>query len=205
LGVVPWAPWVFGAATVGFTVLPAVVADHISGIAAAFAGGVAGLVLMSGIAVQPLARRLRATGGLRVRVAGLSAAAIGLAGCALTASTGELALVPVVAIVLGSSYGLLFVSGLLEVERLADAHEATSLMACFYALTYLGIAIPFLLSLFAAGGRYTTPLLVAALLPLLAIPLAALGSRTPPRAQPPAVQLTSIPVDPSSYCPLRRS
>jgi MFS family permease len=205
LGVVPWAPWVFGAPSVGFTILPAVVADHISHIAAAFAGGVAGLVLMAGIAVQPLARRLGTTGARRIRVAGLSAAAAGLAGCALTASTGEVALVPAVAIVLGSGYGLLFVLGLLEVERLAEAHEASSLVACFYALTYLGIVIPFLLSLFAAGGQYTAPLLVAALLPLLAVPLAALGSRTPPQAQPPAVRLTDVPVDPSSYCPLRKS
>jgi hypothetical protein len=204
LGVVPWAPWVFGAPSIGFTILPAVVADHVSGIAAAFAGGVAGLVLMAGIAVQPLARRLGATGALRIRLVGLLAAAAGLAGCALTAATGEVALVPAVAIVLGSGYGLLFVLGLLEVERLAEAHEASSLMACFYALTYLGIAIPFLLSLFAAGGRYTAPLFVAALLPLLAVPLAALGSRTPPQAQPPAVQLTDVPVDPSSHCPLRR-
>ncbi|WP_329528412.1 MFS transporter [Streptomyces sp. NBC_01462] len=205
LGVVPWAPWASGTTSVGCTVLPAVVADRISTVAPVFGGGVAGLVFLARIAVQPLARRLGAIGRLRLRTAGLSTATAGLAGCALAASTGEVFLVPVVAVVLGSADGLLFVSGSLEVDRPADAGEAMSVRALFHALTYLGTVIPFLLSVFAQGGGYTAPLLVAALVPLAAVPLAATAAGASPRAQPPAPRLTDVPVDPSSCCPARKT
>ncbi len=169
----------FGTATVGFTVLPAVVAERVGGAAVAFSGGVAGLVLMTGVVVQPLARRLGVSGSLRPRIAGLLVAAVGLCGSALAVSTRAVILVPVVAVVLGAAYGILFVSGLLEVEQLADRGELAGLTALFYGLIYLGIGVPFGLALFAGTRGYAAPTLIAALAVLLALPPAIIAARRP--------------------------
>jgi MFS family permease len=185
LGVVPWAPWVFGTATIGFTVLPVLVADRMRA-PIAFSGLVAGLVLAAGVAVQPLARRLGRGGGPRARSAGLSAAALGLAGGAAVACTRNLVLALAVALVLGASYGVLLVSGLVEVEHLAAPDELAGLTAIFYTMTYVGVGFPLILAACAGAYGYTTALLAAALLPLVTLPLTAAATKRkrPPQSAP---------------------
>ncbi|MET7992155.1 MFS transporter [Amycolatopsis sp. NPDC005232] len=178
LGVLPWAPWVFGIATIGFATLPAVISQQV-GQPVVLSGGVAGLVLAAGIAVQPLARWLGRSGDARAEVAGLLVATAGLVVCALVAATQAAVLVPVAAVVLGSGYGVLLVTGLRTVERLANPGETAGLVAIFYALTYTGLAAPYLLAMFAGGHRYTVVLLAAALITLLTVPLAIAGVRRP--------------------------
>ena len=63
--VVPTAPWVFLAPSVGMAVLPGLVADELPGLHLAFAGIVAGLTLGVGVLVQPFARRLDSVGTVR--------------------------------------------------------------------------------------------------------------------------------------------
>lgn len=175
LGVLPWAPWVFGTGTVGFTILPIVYAQHAGGPTIATSGVVAAIVLLSGIAVQPLARRL-GDGGARMPMVGLLLATVGLTACGLSGSAPVL-FEPVVAVLLGTSYGILLVAGLRQVERLAGPDEIAGLGAVFYVLTYAGLGVPYLVALFARSSGYTRPLLAAALVTLLTIPLAAAGRK----------------------------
>jgi MFS family permease len=181
LGVLPWTPWVFGTATVGLTILPVVYAQRAGGPTIAATGVIAAIVQLSGIAVQPFA------GGARTPVLGLLLATVGLAACGLS-GTAPVALVPVAAVILGASYGILLVSGLRQVERQANADDSARLVALFYVLTYVGFGgVPYLVALFAARYGYTRPLLIAALLALLTAPLAAAGARRPrsPSLRPP--------------------
>ena len=46
----------------------------------------------------------------------------------------------------GLAYGLCLVSGLRECERLADADSRGAVVACYYALSYVGFGAPYLVA-----------------------------------------------------------
>ncbi|MET9561858.1 MFS transporter [Streptomyces tauricus] len=140
--VLPTAPWVFGAATVSLAALPVLV--PLGGYSAVGGGVVAAVTLGSGIAVQPWARRLARHSAAAPFRAGMSAVIAGLLAAALTGATGSLLLLLGTAVVLGSAYGLLLVSGLQLVESLAGPQAISTAIAVFYSLTYVGFAFPVL-------------------------------------------------------------
>ncbi|MEU0133623.1 MFS transporter [Streptomyces sp. NPDC006296] len=140
--VLPTAPWIFGAATVSFTALPAVVSLGDFGPVAS--GAVAALTLGTGIAVQPWAGRLARRSPAAPFRTGMTAAIAGMLLAALTAGTGSPAVLGAAAVVLGSAYGILLVSGLRLVETLAPAQHAATAIAVFYSLAYAGFAFPVL-------------------------------------------------------------
>lgn len=143
LGITLTAPWVFGAAATGFTTVPTLVDLGLAPIAVT--GALCGLTLWTGVAVQPLGRRL---GDPRhVILAGLGAAAAGLLAGLLLASTGSPWFVLPAAVLLGTAYGLILVGGLTTVEGLAHADDLGTLNAVFYSLTYVGFAAPLLSTL----------------------------------------------------------
>ena len=143
LGVALTAPWVFGAAATGFATVPTFVDIALAPIAVT--GALCGLTLWTGVAVQPLGRRL---GDPRLVItAGLGAAALGLLAGLLLARSGEAWLVLPAAVLLGTAYGLILVGGLTTVEELAHADDLGTLNAVFYSLTYLGFAAPLLSTL----------------------------------------------------------
>lgn len=76
--VLPSAPWVFIAPSVSFAVLPELVTHSTEGFRVGFAALIAGVTLGVGILIQPLARRLDRTPGVRGMVAGLAAIAAAL-------------------------------------------------------------------------------------------------------------------------------
>lgn len=178
LAVLPWAPWVFATATIAFATLPSLVAARLHGLALVFNGAMTGLTLLSGILVQPVARRL---GRARTTVAitvGLLVASAGLALAAITAAAREPALVPLAAIALGASYGMLFVSGLRQVERFAAAHELATMVAIFYAAIYVGFAAPYVLAALGPHLGYAHCLLAGCAITLVSIvPVLAAGRR----------------------------
>lgn len=140
LGITLTAPWVFGTAATGFTTVPSF-AD-IGFAPVAVTGALCGLTLWTGVAVQPLGRRI---GDPRLVItAGLGAAAAGLLAGFLIASTGVPWLVVPAAMLLGTGYGLIMVGGLTTVEGLAHADDLGTLNAVFYSLTYVGFAAPLL-------------------------------------------------------------
>ena len=173
--VVPVAPWVFAAASVSFAVLPTVISDRTRGYGIAFAGLVAGVTLGVGVLVQPLARRIDRADDARGASVGMAAVVAGMALAALAAHLASPALVLVTAAVLGAGYGFCLVAGLLEVQRLAGPDDLAGLTAVFYALTYVGFAVPVALAELTHVAGY--PTLLLALAGLAALCLAVVADR----------------------------
>lgn len=160
--VAPLAPWVFTAAAISLTVGPALVTEHTGSGRVAFAGLLAGLTLGTGVLVQPVARRLDAEDDVRTMAVGLSACVAGCLVEALTAATGQPLLAVAAGLLLGAGYGFCLVAGLLETQRIAPPDELAALTAVYYALTYLGFAVPIVLALLNTVTSYRTLLLGAA-------------------------------------------
>lgn len=144
--VAPAAPWVFAAPSIAFAVLPGLVAHQTGSYQVAFAAVVAALTLGLGILIQPLARRLDRVGDVRGLLVGLTAVSAGTLLGALAAQAQSWPLVVPAAVLLGCGYGLCIVSGLLETQRLASSEDLASLTAVYYALTYVGFAVPIVLA-----------------------------------------------------------
>jgi MFS family permease len=149
--IAPLAPWVFISASVALAYLPTLVSASL-----AFAAIVATITALAGIAIQPLARRLAP---IPLRRTALAIVVIGLV------IATQPALIIVAAIMLGAGYGACQVSGLLEVQRIADPAELAGLTAIYQAISYLGFAAPFLLTLLDP----TIGLLIAAALAALTL------------------------------------
>ncbi|MGW2945199.1 MFS transporter [Streptomyces sp. NPDC001226] len=170
--VAPTAPLVFGAATTSFAVLPALVPPHGPSVAAS--GGLAGLTLASGAAVQPLARRMSKRSRHTIRHWGLTAGTAGFLLGAVTVRLHDPVVLIPAAITLGACYGMLMVAGLSRVEALAAPNELAGAAAVFYCLSYLGFAAPYLVT---AVGHWVPPAVllicaacvVAALIPATAL------------------------------------
>ncbi len=173
--VVPVAPWVFAAAAVSFAVLPTVIGDRTRGYGIVFAGVVAGVTLGVGVAVQPLARRIDRSDDARGAAVGMAAVVAGMALAALAAHLGSPPLVLLTAAVLGAGYGFCLVAGLLEVQRLAGPDDLAGLTAVFYALTYVGFAVPVALAELRRVASY--PTLLAGLAGLAAVSLVVVAGR----------------------------
>jgi MFS family permease len=165
--VAPMAPWVFAAPAIAFALLPSVVGTDRAADAIAVAAVVTTLTALAGVLVQPLARRLEAhAASNRAGITGLLVLSGGLVLGAATAQAQQAWLLVPCAIVLGCAYGLCLVAGLIEVQRIAREGEVASLTAVYYALTYLGFAVPYLLALAAHLASYPVLLLITAALAL---------------------------------------
>lgn len=166
--VAPMAPWVFAAPAVAFALLPSVVGAAHATDGIALTAMVAVLASLAGVLIQPVARRLDGdAAGNRAATLGLVVMVGGLALSALTAGEHRTWLLLPSAIVLGMAYGLCLVSGLVEVQRMADPEALAGLTAIFYVLTYLGFAVPYVLALAAQLTSYATLLLITAGLALV--------------------------------------
>ena len=171
--VLPMAPWVFGSATIAMVYLPGLAAGHVKGVSLAFAGTAAMVTAMSGVLIQPLARRIAATPAgrdharPRLLTGGLALTVIGtLGGAGVAALTGlgawQAVLTLAAAVIMGFGYGVLLVFGLAEVQRLAPPEDLAGMTAVFQAFTYLGFAAPYLLSALKNAASPTTLLLAVA-------------------------------------------
>ncbi|MBN1173928.1 MAG: MFS transporter [Micromonosporaceae bacterium] len=166
--VAPWAPWVFGTVTIAFAVIPTL-ATAPSGLPIAFSGANTGLTMLTGLFVQPFAKRLAECADGVAVTAGLATAAAGFGIGVLVAFTRNPWLVPLAALLLGGSYGLLLVSGLREVERLALPGELASLAAVFYSLTYVGFGAPYLFAVLTPHFGHIWCLLVSGVVVLTTV------------------------------------
>ena len=176
------APWVFGSASVSFAVLPSVVSGRTQGFGIAFAGLVAALTLGVGVAIQPVARRFDRVGSPRGAVAGLTLVTMGMAMAALAAELTNPWVVVAAGALLGAGYGVCLVGGLLEVQRIAGPDELAGLNAVFYALTYVGFALPIALAELARFTSFTVLLL--GLTGLAAVCLAVVATSASPVPRP---------------------
>jgi MFS family permease len=176
--VLPVAPWVFTAVSVGFVYVPGLVAGHAFGIPIAFAAALAVAAAGGGVAVQPLARRLAGydgSGRSWLLVTGLALVTAGLvAEAGVTTADALGPLQPVLALLasaeLGCGYGITLVFGLTEVAQLAPPEDLAGLTGAFQVACYSGFAIPDVLSLLQAA--VPPPLLLLGLAALAALTLA---------------------------------
>lgn len=175
LVVAPSAPWVFGCAALSLAYLPGEIGGDGSG-AIAFAGVVAGVTLGCGVLVQGLARRLDDRRPLLAGQVGLLAAITGGAIGVAALAVDQRWLLLVSAPVLGAGYGCVLVSGLRETERLSAPDERGATVAVFYALTYVGFALPYLLG--AIGGGIPA-LLVAGVVAAVCLATVTVAGRRP--------------------------
>ena len=147
LTVAPTSPMVFGSVSLAIVVLPEEVTSAHS-LSAGFAGLMTALSFSAGVAVQPFARRLR--GMLTGNIAGLACAAAGAAIGIAAVAASDRVLAGAAAVFLGLAYGLCLVSGLRQAEQMANPDERGAVIACYYALAYLGFATPYLVDGLAA-------------------------------------------------------
>ncbi len=141
LAVAPASPVVFGSVALAIVVLPEDVTSART-LSAGFAGLMTALAFSAGVGVQPVARRLG--NPLAGVVAGLCCAAAG-AGAGVAAVAGaDRVLAGASAVLLGLAYGLCLVSGLRQAEQMAGPGQRGAVVACYYALAYLGFAAPYL-------------------------------------------------------------
>jgi MFS family permease len=148
LAVAPGSPLVFGSVALAIVVLPEEVTSART-LSAGFAGLMTALSFAAGVAVQPFARRLRDV--LAGTVAGLACAAAGAAVGIAAVAAADRVLAGLAAVLLGLAYGLCLVSGLRQAEHMASPDERGAVIACYYALAYLGFAVPYLV---AASARW---------------------------------------------------
>src|ERR1019366_6001411 len=134
LAVAPAAPLVFGSVSLAIVVLPEEVTSART-LSAGFAGLMTALAFAAGTGVQPLARRLPASTG---NIAGLLCATAGTALGFAAVQGPDRVLAGLAAVFLGLAYGLCLVSGL----RQAGPADRGPLVACYYALAYIGFAAP---------------------------------------------------------------
>jgi hypothetical protein len=141
LAVAPGSPLVFGSVALAIVVLPEEVTSART-LSAGFAGLMTALSFAAGVAVQPFARRLPDM--LAGAVAGLVCAAAGAAVGIAAVASADRVLAGFAAVLLGLAYGLCLVSGLRQAEHMAGPDERGAVIACYYALAYLGFAVPYL-------------------------------------------------------------
>src|SRR6266581_3428295 len=141
LAVAPGSPLVFGSVALAIVVLPEQVTSART-LSAGFAGLMTMVSFAAGVAVQPFARRLHDM--LAGVTAGLACAAAGCAVGIAAVASADRVVAGVAAVFLGLAYGLCLVSGLRQAEHMAGPDERGAVIACYYAVAYLGFAVPYL-------------------------------------------------------------
>jgi MFS family permease len=162
--VLPMAPWIFGSAAVAYAIVPQLVEGRVGRWALLYTAGVTVVTLLSGVLVQPVARRLDDTSTARAAVVSMVLMTAGIAASVATAATRSPWLALPVALLLGAAFGIAVVSGLLEVQRIAEPDELAGLTGVYYSLAYVGFLLPAVLA--AVGGSYVVMLAVVAALAL---------------------------------------
>ncbi|MET8470831.1 MFS transporter [Streptomyces sp. NPDC006422] len=166
------APWVFAAPTIGFVTLPGSVHAGLvlTGVATAVVPGV-GLLT---------ARRV--CGSARP---GLVAVAVGVVLAAGAAGTGSVLVALPAAAVLGGGYGLLLTYGLTRTVRLAPPERLAGWTSRFWTAAYVGMFMPYVVSLTSRWVSVPVILLAVAATALLTTTLPTPRSPAPaPAAQP---------------------
>lgn len=164
--VLPMAPWIFGSAGIAYAIVPALVADELGSWALLYTAGLTVVTLVCGVLVQPIARRLDDRSSARAVVVSMVLMASGVFAAVATAMTRSTVLALLVAMLLGCAYGIAVVSGLLEIQRIADPDELAGISGVYYSLAYIGFLLPAVLAGLAHYFSYPAMLTVVGLLAL---------------------------------------
>lgn len=146
LVVLPSAPWVFASAGLAYAIVPELVQARTGDLAVAFATLLTVLTLGSGALVQRWVPALARLTNDREALAGIALMSLGVILVAVEVGAQSLVLAVVAAVTLGTAYGITIVAGLVEVRRIAAEESLPGLTGIFYALTYIGFALPVVLA-----------------------------------------------------------
>jgi len=165
----PMAPWAFGLASVTIAILPGLMRARVTH-PVLYSGLVIVTTLLSGVLVQPLAKRV----GPRADLLGLGLGAIGMLIGWRAVAVGSWALVFPVALLVGAGYGLIMTTGLIEVSERASRQGRGTIVGIYYVLTYLGFALPFVHATLARRLGDASTLLAAAVTAVICLVLRAI-------------------------------
>ncbi len=135
----PVAPWAFGFAAVTMAILPGILRVHVAR-PVLYSALVIVTTLASGVAVQPLTRRL----GVRAGLLGLGLGALGILLGARAVAAAAPGWVFAVAVLEGAGYGLVMTTGLVDIGTRVSPRARGTAVGIYYVLTYLGFALPFI-------------------------------------------------------------
>jgi len=164
--VVPMAPWIFGSAGIAYAIVPALVVDELGHWALLYTAGLTVLTLGCGVLVQPIARRLDDRSSARAVVVSMGLMTAGVFAAVFTAVSRSALSAVLVAMLLGSAYGIAIVSGLLEVQRIAKPDELAGISGVYYSVAYVGFLLPAALAGLAHFFSYPVMLTAVALFAL---------------------------------------
>lgn len=164
--VLPMAPWIFGAGGLAYAVTPQLVSAQVGQWGLLYATLLTVATLGTGFAVQPVAKRLDSTRTARAVLAAMLVMVVGV----LASAANSVVLLPwlglVAAVVLGAGYGIALVSGLQEVQRIAEPADLAGLTGVYYAVAYSGFLLPTVLAALAPVVSYAVMLLALAVVAL---------------------------------------
>ncbi|MFC4242454.1 MFS transporter [Gryllotalpicola reticulitermitis] len=152
--VLPAVSWIFGSAASAYAVLPALLTGRVTHDRLVFSGLLCAVTLGAAFAVQPLARRFYSDRSARGVLIALGVTVVGMLGAAVAASALSPLLAIAAALVLGIANGLLLLSTMLEVQRIARDDDLAGLTALLYAGAYVGFFIPTLLGVLSGWVSY---------------------------------------------------
>lgn len=181
--VLPAAPWVFGAAAIAYAVLPTTLDGVTGGRGLLVATLLTAVALGCGVLAQSTARLVDARSPLAATRIGLGLVVAGTLVAALAAGVRSVPAAVAAAALLGAGYGFVLLSGLQEVQRIAEPAHLAGLTAVFYSLTYVGFLLPMLLSALTGVAGYPLLLVVVAGVQVICLGLVWVGARrVPPTA-----------------------
>jgi hypothetical protein len=134
----PVAPWAFGLAAVTLVILPGILRSQVSR-PVLYSAFVIATTLAAGVSMQPLMSRV----GPRAELVGLGLGTLGVLLGAVSVAVSSPSLVFVVALLVGSGYGLVMTSGLREIAERIESRERGRAVGIYYVMTYVGFALPF--------------------------------------------------------------
>jgi predicted MFS family arabinose efflux permease len=172
LELLPMAPWVFGFAAVTIAIVPGILRPHVAH-PVIYSALVIMTTLTSGVAVQPLTKRLAGRGDL----VGLAIGAAGVLLAAQAAAAAAPALAFAVAVLVGAGYGLSMTTGLIEVSQRVPREVRGATVGIYYVLTYVGFTLPFIHAVAARHVGDAAALRIAAAVAGACLVLRALSKR----------------------------
>ncbi|GAA2083259.1 MFS transporter [Streptomyces albiaxialis] len=155
--ILPIAPWIFAAPTLGFVTLPGLVGGGLDGWETVYAGIATAVVPGAGMAIQPLARHLAGRHRVATGATGLAVIALGLLLAVPAVAGARPGLALTAAAVLGAGYGLTLTHALTEAAVLAPPARLARVVSLVWTLAYLGMFAPYAVTLlsgtFAVGTQ----------------------------------------------------
>jgi MFS family permease len=159
--ILPVGPWVFGVAAISYVVVPSSLTSVLGGSILPYTTALALLTLTVGFVSQELARRLNARTLPLALPVGMAITTTGLVIASVSVAWSSPMLGLLASLILGASYGIVLLGGLLETQRSSFDRDLATMTGLYYALAYLGFLFPAILA--TVSKMIDTPVALSAL------------------------------------------